>query len=171
MGYAIQTEDGEIGDVKDVLVDDQTWVIRYLVVDTENPWVGKKVVVSPAWLAHVRWDSSRTLYCIVTAVDNSIGGGGAAIPSIEHRQTAARRSFGSNAPGSIGAFAAALGGVDTLVFAAGIGENAPLIRERICDGLGFLGIELHRTRNARNAALISPDAVSRYASSARTRNS
>ncbi|HXJ83676.1 MAG TPA: hypothetical protein VMS64_33930 [Candidatus Methylomirabilis sp.] len=58
----------------------------------------------------------------------------------------------------IGSFAATLGGVDTLVFAAGIGENAPLIRERICDGLGFLGIELHRTRNARNAALISPDA-------------
>ena len=58
----------------------------------------------------------------------------------------------------IGAFAAALGGLDTLVFAGGIGENAPLIRERICDGLGFLGLALHRQRNARNAPLISPDA-------------
>jgi acetate kinase len=58
----------------------------------------------------------------------------------------------------IGSFAAALGGLDTLVFAGGIGENAPLIRERICDGLGFLGIELNQTRNARNALLISPDA-------------
>jgi acetate kinase len=58
----------------------------------------------------------------------------------------------------IGSFAAALGGLDTLVFAGGIGENAPLIRERICDGLGFLGIELNRKRNARNAPLISPDA-------------
>src|SRR5450631_914012 len=58
----------------------------------------------------------------------------------------------------IGAFAAALGGVDTLVFAGGIGENAPLIRERICDGLGFLSIELNQKRNAKNAALISPDA-------------
>ena len=57
----------------------------------------------------------------------------------------------------IGAFAAALGGLDTLVFAGGIGENAPHIRERICDGLGFLGIELHPTRNAENAPLISPD--------------
>jgi acetate kinase len=57
----------------------------------------------------------------------------------------------------IGSFAAALGGLDTLVFAAGIGENAPLIRERICDGLGFLGIELSPTRNAENAPLISPD--------------
>ena len=57
----------------------------------------------------------------------------------------------------IGAFAAALGGVDTLVFAGGIGENAPLIRERICEGLGFLGIELEPQRNAENATLISPD--------------
>ena len=58
----------------------------------------------------------------------------------------------------IGSFAAALGGLDTLVFAGGIGENAPLIRERICDGLGFLGIELDQKRNAKNAPLISPDA-------------
>ncbi len=48
----------------------------------------------------------------------------------------------------IGSFAAALGGLDTLVFAGGIGENAPLIRERICRGLGFLGIELDPKRNA-----------------------
>jgi acetate kinase len=58
----------------------------------------------------------------------------------------------------IGAFAAALGGLDTLVFAGGIGENAPLIRERICDGLGFLGIALNPERNAKNEPLISPDA-------------
>jgi acetate kinase len=59
----------------------------------------------------------------------------------------------------IGSFAAALGGLDTLVFAGGIGENAPLIRERICDGLGFLGMELNQKRNAKNAPLISPDAA------------
>ena len=58
----------------------------------------------------------------------------------------------------IGAFAAALGGVDTLVFAGGIGENAPVIRARICAGLGFLGVELNETRNARNALMISPNA-------------
>ena len=55
----------------------------------------------------------------------------------------------------IGAFAAALGGLDTLVFAGGIGENAPLIRKRISDGLDFLGIELNSKRNAKNAPLIS----------------
>jgi acetate kinase len=57
----------------------------------------------------------------------------------------------------IGSFAAALGGLDTVVFAGGIGENAALIRERICDGLGFLGIELDQKRNAKNASLISTD--------------
>ena len=58
----------------------------------------------------------------------------------------------------IGAFATALGGLDTLVFAAGIGENCPSIRARICDGLSFLGIELNAPRNAENAAVISTDA-------------
>ena len=57
----------------------------------------------------------------------------------------------------IGAYAAALGGIDTLVFAGGIGENLPVVRARICESLGFLGLELEESRNARNAALISTD--------------
>jgi acetate kinase len=62
----------------------------------------------------------------------------------------------------IGAFAAALGGLDTLVFAGGIGENAPTVRARICDGMGFLGIELEEKRNAANEGVISA-AASRVA--------
>jgi acetate kinase len=62
----------------------------------------------------------------------------------------------------IGAFAAALGGLDTLVFAGGIGENAPAVREWICDGLEFLGIELEEKQNASNEAVIST-AASRVA--------
>jgi acetate kinase len=58
----------------------------------------------------------------------------------------------------IGAFAAALGGLDTLVFAGGIGENAPAVRARICDGLAFLGIELEEKQNATNEGVISPNA-------------
>ena len=54
-----------------------------------------------------------------------------------------------------GAFAAALGGLDTLVFAGGIGENSPVVRMRICAELGFLGIELDPARNEGNAELIS----------------
>lgn len=56
---------------------------------------------------------------------------------------------------TIGAFAAALGGLDTLVFAGGIGEHAPPVRSRICDGLGFVGIEVDEKQNAANAAVIS----------------
>ncbi|MCB4757160.1 MAG: acetate/propionate family kinase [Elusimicrobia bacterium] len=56
----------------------------------------------------------------------------------------------------IGAFTAALGGLDTLVFSGGIGENAHLIRWRICEGLRCFGIELDKARNNKNAALISP---------------
>jgi acetate kinase len=52
----------------------------------------------------------------------------------------------------------ALGGLDTLVFSGGIGENAPEIRARICKGLGFLGIELDETHNKENAHMISLDA-------------
>ena len=59
----------------------------------------------------------------------------------------------------IGAYAAALGGLDTLVFAGGIGENSPAVRTRICEGLGFLGVELDHPRNDRNAGLISADAT------------
>ena len=55
----------------------------------------------------------------------------------------------------VGAFAAALGGLDTLVFAGGIGEHAPVVRSRICDGLGFLGVELDAEANRRNEAVIS----------------
>jgi acetate kinase len=55
----------------------------------------------------------------------------------------------------IGAYAAALGGLETLVFAGGIGENAPPVRARICEGLGFLGIKIDGARNAANAGIIS----------------
>lgn len=73
MGYVMQTEDGEIGHVKDVLVDDKTWAIRYLVVDTEKWWGGKTVLVSPEWLTRVTWDASKTLFCLVTATDDTAG--------------------------------------------------------------------------------------------------
>jgi len=57
----------------------------------------------------------------------------------------------------IGAYAAAGGGLDALVFSGGIGENSPEIRSRVCEGLGFLGIELDIERNLGNAGLISSD--------------
>ena len=57
----------------------------------------------------------------------------------------------------IGAFAAVLGGLETVVFAGGIGENTPEVRARVCSGLGFLGIEMDEARNAVNAPVISAE--------------
>jgi len=56
---------------------------------------------------------------------------------------------------AIGAFSATLGGLDTLIFAGGIGEQAPTIRARICKGLGFLGVSIDPGRNHKNAEVIS----------------
>lgn len=71
------------------------------------------------------------------------------------RAAAAAGLFCYQARKWIGSYAAVLGGLDTLVFAGGIGENAPEIRARICSGLGFLGVELDKRANSRNAAVIS----------------
>jgi hypothetical protein len=58
-GYHIEAADGEIGHVKDFIVDDETWAIRYLEVDTQNWWGGKKVLVSPQWINRVSWPDSK----------------------------------------------------------------------------------------------------------------
>jgi acetate kinase len=57
----------------------------------------------------------------------------------------------------IGAYAAVAGGLDAVVFSGGIGENSPEVRSRVCEGLGFLGIELDPRRNLANEGLISSD--------------
>ena len=56
---------------------------------------------------------------------------------------------------TIGAYAAALGGIDTLIFAGGVGENSPVVRARICEGLEFLGLELDAHRNHASEEVIS----------------
>lgn len=63
--------------------------------------------------------------------------------------------FCYHAKRAIGSLAAALGGLDTLVFSAGIGEHAPVIRARICEGLEFLGVVVDPARNEAGEAVIS----------------
>jgi uncharacterized protein YrrD len=58
-GHAIQATDGEIGHVEDFIVDDETWAIRYLIIDTRNWWPGKKVLLSPKWIERVSWSESK----------------------------------------------------------------------------------------------------------------
>lgn len=54
-GYHIHARDGEIGHVQDFVLEDETWAIRYVVVDTKNWWFGKHVLVAPEWITAVRW--------------------------------------------------------------------------------------------------------------------
>lgn len=58
-GHHIQAADGEIGHVEDFVIDDETWTIRYLIVDTRNWWPGKKVLISPQWIERVSWLESK----------------------------------------------------------------------------------------------------------------
>ena len=59
IGHHIEAKDGEIGHVKDLLVDDHTWAIRYLIVDTSNWWGGHHVLVSPRWIKDVSWSEAK----------------------------------------------------------------------------------------------------------------
>ena len=81
-----------------------------------------------------------------------------AIEASDVRAEEALAMFCYQAKKKIGSYAAALGGLDTLVFSGGIGENSSVIRSRICEGLQFLGIELATECNAENQSLISADA-------------
>ena len=58
-GHHIQPYDGEIGHVEDFIIDNETWAIRYLVIDTKNWWGGKIVLISPQWIDRISWDESK----------------------------------------------------------------------------------------------------------------
>jgi hypothetical protein len=60
-GYHIQGKDEAIGHIDDFIVDDETWEVRYLVIDTKNWWFGKKVLVSPHWANRISW-LEKTVY-------------------------------------------------------------------------------------------------------------
>lgn len=57
-GHAIEATDGRIGHVDDFLIEDRTWEIRYLVIDTRNGGPGKKVILAPEWIRKVGWDEA-----------------------------------------------------------------------------------------------------------------
>jgi sporulation protein YlmC with PRC-barrel domain len=55
LGYHVQAADGSIGHVQDLLLDEETWAIRYLVVNTSNWWIGHEVLIAPRWIQEFRW--------------------------------------------------------------------------------------------------------------------
>jgi uncharacterized protein YrrD len=58
-GYHIEATDGAIGHVHDFVIDDETWAIRYLIVDTRDWWPGKRVLIAPQWIERVSWSESK----------------------------------------------------------------------------------------------------------------
>lgn len=55
VGYHIAAADGDIGHLQGLIVDDATWLIRYMVVDTSNWWVGHEALIAPQWIQQIRW--------------------------------------------------------------------------------------------------------------------
>lgn len=58
-GYHVQALDGELGHIEDFILDDVTWTVRYLILDTRNWWPGKKVLIAPPWIKEVCWEESK----------------------------------------------------------------------------------------------------------------
>ncbi|HTE06333.1 MAG TPA: acetate/propionate family kinase [Planctomycetota bacterium] len=119
----------------------------------------------PAWLARAEGLSAEGF---AELADRRSGLLGVSETSGDMRELLAREAqdvraaeavalFCHHARKAVGALAAVLGGLDTLVFAGGIGERAPVVRERICAGLQFLGVRLDAGRNEAGAALLSHD--------------
>ncbi len=66
-GHAIEATDGGIGHVDDFIIEDRTWGIRYLVIDTRNWWPGKKVILVPQWIHEVGWDEAKVFVDLTRA--------------------------------------------------------------------------------------------------------
>ena len=58
IGHHVHATDGDIGHVEDLLVDDHTWAVRYLIVNTSNWWGGHHVLVAPQWIEDVSWSEA-----------------------------------------------------------------------------------------------------------------
>jgi len=59
IGHHIHSENIRIGNIEDFIIDDETWVIHYLIIDAQNWLPGKKVIVSPKWIEHISWKESK----------------------------------------------------------------------------------------------------------------
>jgi hypothetical protein len=64
MRYYIHATDGDIGHVQGILVEDKTWAIRYLIVNTSNWWLGHEVLIAPEWIDHIFWEESKVVVAV-----------------------------------------------------------------------------------------------------------
>jgi hypothetical protein len=64
MRYYVHATDGDIGHVEGILVEDKTWAIRYIVVNTSNWWLGHQVLIAPEWIDHITWENSKVVVAL-----------------------------------------------------------------------------------------------------------
>jgi uncharacterized protein YrrD len=64
MRYYVHATDGDIGHVQGILVEEKTWAIRYLVVNTSNWWLGHQVIIAPEWIDHIVWEDSKVVVAL-----------------------------------------------------------------------------------------------------------
>jgi len=67
-GYNIKATDGDIGDVEDFIIEDSTWKVHFMIIDTGNWFPGKEVLISPRWIKEIQWETSTVI--VNAAVDN-----------------------------------------------------------------------------------------------------
>jgi uncharacterized protein YrrD len=84
IGYNIKAADGEIGDVENFIMNDKTWTIDFMEVDTGNWFPGKKVLVSPQWIKEINWETSLV---IVNASEDQVKNSPEYVPSQELRDS------------------------------------------------------------------------------------
>jgi acetate kinase len=124
--------------------------------------------IDPGVLVHLLALKNQSAEDISALINKQAGLLGVSGISADMQDLLAQEEANSNAADAIAlfcyrakkylaAYAAVLGGLDIVVFTAGIGEHAPMIRERICTGLEFLGIQIDPDRNRLNASVISSD--------------
>jgi hypothetical protein len=94
VGYHIEANDGEIGHVKGLLVDADSWAIRYLVVHTSNWWLGHDVLVSPQWIKGVSWADQTVAVDLTQEALKQAPAYDPALPFTREMETAVYRHYG-----------------------------------------------------------------------------
>ena len=94
MKYHIEATDGDIGHVQSLLVDEETWAIRYMVVDTNNWWLGHQVLVAPQWIREVRWADSTVSVTLTRQAVKDAPQYDAAVPLSRDREADLYRHHG-----------------------------------------------------------------------------
>jgi hypothetical protein len=94
MKYHIQATDGGIGHVQGLLIDEETWAVRYMIVDTSSWWLGHQVLVAPQWIEEVRWPDEAIVVTVSRQAVRDAPSYDAAVPLNRDQETRLYRHHG-----------------------------------------------------------------------------